>query len=261
VVTVGDVTRVAARTILIDAPHAQITRLFPLIAGLQPIRWTDDGLVCAPWLAGDDVAACPLPTAPVPGEPVVPDSLAAMVAGWYRRSDRHAPAPAGIRELVQVAGDGFGPADHPTTELCLRAIDRVPGGPAIDVGCGSGLLAQAWATSGRGPVRALDADPAAVRQAAASARAAGCDGIDVTRGRIETLDPGDIARATLLANLPPVAHDLLATRLDEPPPVAVVSGFTRRDRRRVLGPYLDRGMRRVRAMRVGRYECHVMVRA
>ncbi len=255
----SDVTPGRAHTILVRAPRSEISRVFGALVALQPMRWRDDGLVCAPWLTPDHDDTCPLPTEAIAPEPVVPDSPAALVAGWYRRTDRHAPAPDGVRELVQTAGEGFGPADHPTTAMCLRAIDGLPGGPAIDAGCGSGLLAQAWAASGRGPVDAVDADPAAVAQAVASARAAGV-AITVTRGRIERLDPARIARATLLANLPPAAHDALAARLDAPPPAAVLSGFTRRDRDRVLTPYRRTGMRPVRAMRAGRYECHVMMR-
>lgn len=257
----ADVTRARAASILVTAPRATIVRMFGALVCLQPIRWTHTGLICAPWLAGLTAERCPLPFVAVAVDPVVPDTHAAMVSGWYRRSDRHAPAPPGVRELVQTTGEGFGPADHPTTAMCLRAIDALPPGRALDVGCGSGLLAQAWAASGHGPVTAIDADSAAVRQAAASALAADLGQVEVTHGRIEALPASSLAGTSLLANLPPGAHDLLAARIDTPPRVAVLSGFGARDRVRVLAPYRARGMRPVRAMRAGRFECHVLVAA
>ena len=104
---------------------------------------------CAPELAGPALAAAPSPCArSTPSRVAHPPS--AQIAGWYRRSPDHAPAPPGVRELVQAPGEGFGPGDHATTAMCLEAIDALPAGAAVDAGCGSGLLAQAWVALGRG---------------------------------------------------------------------------------------------------------------
>jgi ribosomal protein L11 methyltransferase len=61
-------------------------------------------------------------------------------------------------------GMAFGTGLHPTTRLCLEALERhlPPGGTVLDVGTGSGILAIAAAKLGAGPVLALDADPVAV---------------------------------------------------------------------------------------------------
>ena len=106
--------------------HHELARAFGALVDLQPITWTDGGLLCAPWIdpqrAARAHAHCPFPTSPTTAAPQIPDSPARLVAGWYRRTDLHAPAPHGWRELVQVAGEGFGPHDHPTTEIYTRSL-------------------------------------------------------------------------------------------------------------------------------------------
>ncbi len=254
-----------ARAYIAQGERCHVQRVFGALIDLQPLVWDEAGLVCAPWiapqLAAAALASCPLPLVPTAAPPVVPDSPARLVAGWYRRSDLHVPAPRGLRELVQVAGEGFGPADHPTTALCLAAIDGLPAGAAIDVGCGSGLLAQAWVASGRGPALGIDADPHAVRQASASAAAAGRVAVPTfTVRHIETLDPAELADRIVLANLPPVAQAALQTRLTIPPLALVVSGTSRADAR-PMGEHARRlGMRPVRMLRRGRYVCQVWAR-
>jgi len=65
-------------------------------------------------------------------------------------------------------GMAFGTGLHPTTQLCLRLLERYvqPGQRVLDIGTGSGILAIAAAKLGAGPVLALDNDPVAVTVAA-----------------------------------------------------------------------------------------------
>ena len=65
------------------------------------------------------------------------------------------------------AGTAFGSGTHPTTQLCLQAIERhlVPGASLLDLGTGTGILSIAAAKLGAGPILALDNDPAAVHVA------------------------------------------------------------------------------------------------
>lgn len=247
---------------MVIAPRSALVRSFGALIPLQPVEWTDDGLLCVPRLAPEPVEECPFPLEPVPCPPVVADSPARLVAGWYRRSDVHAPAPEGFPELVQAPGDGFGPADHPTTAMCLAALPDLPDGDALDAGCGSGLLTLAWRIRHRGTVSGIDADPRAVAHARRSGDLMGLDGgslFDVRR--IESLEPDEVAGRVLLANLPPIAHAVLARRVTVPPRAVLLSGFRRRERESVLAPYRALGMRRVRSHRLGRYECHVLVGA
>jgi ribosomal protein L11 methyltransferase len=64
-------------------------------------------------------------------------------------------------------GMAFGTGTHPTTALCLKALDRaITGGEQIiDVGTGSGVLAIGAIKLGASKVLALDLDPIAVTSA------------------------------------------------------------------------------------------------
>lgn len=72
-------------------------------------------------------------------------------------------AAGGVTEIVLDPGQAFGTGSHPTTRLCLELLlDLAPGGEAVDLGCGSGVLAIAASLRGFGPLRAYDFDPLAV---------------------------------------------------------------------------------------------------
>ncbi len=62
-------------------------------------------------------------------------------------------------------GMAFGSGLHPTTRLCLEALENHlrPGQAVLDVGTGSGILAIAAARLGASHVLALDTDPLAVQ--------------------------------------------------------------------------------------------------
>lgn len=207
-----------------------LARAWPLLCPLQPVRREGEVVICAPRCAPEAAAAAlaslPFPARPLAVVPGWPDPPAAMLGGWYRRSPGHLAAPAGVRELVQTPGEGFGPGDHATTAMCLEALDALPPGPALDAGCGSGLLAQAWAALGRGPVLAVDVDPRAVAQAEASLAAAGLSGaVAVRRAPLGALDGVEIAGRVVLANVPAGAHAELLARVVGAPAAVVLSGI------------------------------------
>ena len=67
----------------------------------------------------------------------------------------------GDRTPVQLdPGLLFGTGDHPTTRMCLAAVEKYakPGGKVLDLGCGSGILGIAAAVLGAGPITAADVD-------------------------------------------------------------------------------------------------------
>jgi ribosomal protein L11 methyltransferase len=76
-------------------------------------------------------------------------------------------APLGAEDLAIVLDPGmaFGTGLHPSTQLCLTAMEGLvtPGLRVLDAGCGSGILAIGAARLGAASVDAFDVDPIAVR--------------------------------------------------------------------------------------------------
>ncbi len=70
-------------------------------------------------------------------------------------------------------GQAFGTGLHPTTQMCLAAIEKhlQPGDSVLDLGTGSGILAIAAAKLGAARVLAVDIDPVAVEAAQANTSA------------------------------------------------------------------------------------------
>lgn len=233
--------------LLVRADPATIASHFTALIGLQPVRHMPEGLVCAPRVdpegARAAMAGCPLPLEELAAVPGWPDPPAARVAGWYRRSPTHAPAPAGVRELIQPPGEGFGPLGHATTAMCLAMFAHLPAGPAFDAGCGSGLLAQAWAADGRGAVAGCDLDPRAVAQARAGIALAGlADRVRLERRALEGLDADELAGGVLLANVPAGAHHALLGATTAAPRAAVLSGLRPDETTPVIAAWAARGM-------------------
>jgi ribosomal protein L11 methyltransferase len=81
----------------------------------------------------------------------------------------HQPQPDDV-VVVLDPGMAFGTGLHPTTQMCLQALEEhlEPGAKVLDLGTGSGILAIAAAKLGAGSVLALDNDPLAVRVAQAN---------------------------------------------------------------------------------------------
>ncbi len=91
-----------------------------------------------------------------------------VVPPWERRR------PSTKRVAVVIdPGPAFGTGHHPTTQMCLEAVERYlrPGMRVLDLGTGSGILAIAAARLGAGRVVALDTDPVAAKAARSNARA------------------------------------------------------------------------------------------
>ena len=250
----------------VTVPRGELARAWPLLCPLQPVRREGEVVTCAPRCAPEAAAAAlaslPFPALALAEVPGWPDPPAAMLGGWYRRSPGHLAAPAGVRELVQSAGEGFGPGDHATTAMCLEALEGLAPGPALDAGCGSGLLAQAWAALGRGPVLAVDIDPRAVAQAEASLAAAGLAGaVTVRRAPLGAIAGAEIAGRVLLANVPAGAHAELLARVAGAPAAVVLSGIRPSGAPSLAAAWEARGLRPDGAWERGGFSCLRLVGA
>jgi ribosomal protein L11 methyltransferase len=118
-------------------------------------------------------------------------------------------APAGFTgaELVIEPGQAFGTGGHASTRLALEALDALPdaalrGARALDVGCGSGVLALAALALGARSALGCDLDPLATAASRAAAAANGLAArLALYTGSLAALAPGarfELALANLL---------------------------------------------------------------
>ena len=102
-------------------------------------------------------------------------------------------------------GMAFGTGLHPTTRLCLAAIERVAdrggldGARVLDVGCGSGILSIAALRLGAAEALGVDTDPIAVEATLANAARNGLT--TRIRARAGSLPSGEAPFRVVLANL------------------------------------------------------------
>lgn len=133
---------------------------------------------------------------------------------WVEDQDAH---PGDII-LTLDPGMAFGTGLHPTTQMCLQAVEELvrPGMRVLDVGTGSGILAIAAALLGAGSetagtIVAVDTDRLAVAAAVENA-VRNAVRIDVYQGSLASVQPGnwDLVIVNILA---PVIMELLQSGL------------------------------------------------
>ena len=90
-----------------------------------------------------------------------------ILPAWLQVPAEHAQRQA----LLIDPGSAFGTGSHPTTRLCLEAIEKrsLAGLRVADLGCGSGILGIASLALGAAQVLASDTDSLAVRATAENA--------------------------------------------------------------------------------------------
>ena len=106
----------------------------------------------------------------------------------------------GDRVLTIDPGMAFGTGSHPTTQLCLAALEDYvqPGQRVADIGAGSGILAIAAAKLGASEVVATDTDPLAVRIAGDNAHS---NGVRVQTQEAPPTGTYDLVVANILADV------------------------------------------------------------
>ncbi|NYZ11387.1 50S ribosomal protein L11 methyltransferase [Azospirillum sp. RWY-5-1] len=181
-------------------------------------------------------------------------------------SHHEGQVPGGAVALLVDAATAFGTGEHGSTKGCLLALDRLvrrhrlrrgPRGGALDMGCGSGILALAVAKAWRVPVSAVDIDPEAVRVTKVNA------GLNGVAARIRA-QGGDGYRTPLVARHKPyrlITANILARPLARMAPqlrrhlakggVAVLAGLLARQERHVLQAHRAQGLRLIARIPVG----------
>lgn len=144
---------------------------------------------------------------------------------------RHRRAPEDV-VLALDPGMAFGTGLHPTTRLCLGALEeladrgRLNGVRVLDVGCGSGILAIAAVRLGAESALGVDTDPIAIEATTGNARRNGiARRVRAVNGSLPTGEaPFQVVLANLIASVLVTLADQLVAEL-EPGGVLLASGI------------------------------------
>ena len=252
------VIRLAVRVARDDAELvlAELLALSP--AGLEEVEHADGSVEYAVYGAPGELPALPALRAAA-GEALVEVTTTELPDDWADRwREFHQPVIVGGRVLIRPPwsgpvpaaggvpievvidpGQAFGTGAHATTRLCLELLLEVtPGGPLLDVGCGSGVLAIAAAKLGFAPVIAVDNDRAGVAATADNA-AANEVALEVTRLDVRA-DPLPVAPTVVANLLAPLVLDL-APRLPPATDALIVGGLLINEVDAVAAALADRG--------------------
>lgn len=134
----------------------------------------------------------------------------------------------------------FGTGDHPTTTLCLQAVDTFmathPGASVLDVGTGTGVLAFAAKKLGAGRCVGVDNDDTSVELARECAQENGIEGVELSAKTLEGIEGRfDLVLANILANTlvelapliaPKVKHRLVLAGVLVPQAEEVTAAYT-----------------------------------
>jgi ribosomal protein L11 methyltransferase len=135
-----------------DRQVAEAIRRAARALGRSEPSWTWETLPDIDWVAENQRSFKPFAVGPF----------------WVHPSHDADGMPAGLLPLRIDAGMAFGTGTHATTSGCLKllaTLDRADTANAVDVGCGSGILAIAMAKLWRRPVIGGDNDAEAVEVA------------------------------------------------------------------------------------------------
>ncbi|MDA8441195.1 MAG: 50S ribosomal protein L11 methyltransferase [Peptococcaceae bacterium] len=154
----------------------------------------------------------------------------------------------GPDELVLELDPGmaFGTGTHPTTALCIKALERTvqPGSLVYDIGTGSGVLAIACAMLGA-QVKAVDLDPVAVKIARENVALNALEQqVEVYHGNLADVlaDSADLVVANIIADVVIVlAQDL--KRILRPGGVCLASGIIGERGQEVVEAFEAQGLR------------------
>ncbi|MCY1016710.1 50S ribosomal protein L11 methyltransferase [Pyxidicoccus sp. MSG2] len=154
-----------------------------------------------------------------------------------------ANAPADSVRLVIEPKMAFGTGDHPTTALCLAAVDAYmkdhPGASVLDVGTGTGVLAIAAKKLGAGRVVGTDNDPTSVELARENLTDNGTPDIDVSGKELTAVEGTfDLVLANILANTLIELAPLIAPKVKDR---AILAGVLAHQRADVEAAYRNLG--------------------
>ncbi len=130
---------------------------------------------------------------------------------WVCPSWCNTPDPSAVSVTIDP-GLAFGSGTHPTTKMCLKALDQLisPGMRVVDYGCGSGILGISALKLGAAQLLAIDNDSQAITATLNNAKA---NNIDFNKIACEL--PNNIRRRQWLGSADLVVANILAEPLIE----------------------------------------------
>ncbi len=153
-------------------------------------------------------------------------------------------APPHLQRIVIEPKMAFGTGDHPTTSLCLSAVDMFmaahAGASVLDVGTGTGVLAFAAKKLGASRVVAIDNDATSVQLAKEAAEENDLQGIEISTKSLNKISGTfDLVVANILANtLTELAH-LIVPKVGKR---LVLAGVLTHQAEGVTQAYVKRGL-------------------
>lgn len=177
---------------------------------------------------------------------------------WFLVPDwKDDPTPAGRIRLEVRPGVALGTGYHPTTQMCLEAMERLlrPEHCFFELGCGTGILCQAASLLGARRLIASDIDPQAAEAARLNLERAGVEAA-LFNGSVEAVRPGaaDFIAANISADaLVNLLHEL--ERCLRASGIAVLSGFPPERRDEVSVTYSAAGFTMLNSADRGEWSC------
>jgi len=153
-------------------------------------------------------------------------------------------APADKVHLVIEPKMAFGTGDHPTTSLCLGAVDDYmsthPGASVLDVGTGTGVLAIAAKKLGAGRVVGTDNDPVSVELARENAVDNGTPDVELSGKELTAVEGSfDLVVANILANTLIELAPLIAPKVKDK---LLMAGVLAHQKAEVEAAYVNLGL-------------------
>ena len=153
-------------------------------------------------------------------------------------------------------GMAFGTGLHPTTRMCLEALEEhlSCGTKVLDLGTGSGILAIAAAKLGASAVLALDTDPLAVKIAKENVQANGVSKtVEVKEGSLEMARGSlfDMIVVNILART--IAELIEKSLLDylNPAGLLIAAGIMASEEEEVKNAFIERGLKGLNRLQRG----------
>jgi ribosomal protein L11 methyltransferase len=174
---------------------------------------------------------------------------------WVGPPWEKANAPKDAVQLVIEPKMAFGTGDHPTTSMCLRAVDEFmqanPGASVLDVGTGTGVLALAARKLGASRVVGTDNDPVAIGLAIEVAHENAVEGVDLNTRPLQQVEGTfDLVVANILANTLVELAPLICGRAKK---MVVLAGVLAPQREEVTRAFVAQGWKALPGLQTGEW--------